>query len=110
MWKLRKKICPKKSEPPVAKKNDRGEVISEPMELKKLYESTYKKRLEHRMIKPELTNLFNLKMNLFSLRMEVTKNIKSKIWSQDDLLKVLKCLKNRKSYHHCHHNHLCHQH
>ena len=37
MWKLRKKICPKKVEPPVAKKDENGDIISEPSQLKKLY-------------------------------------------------------------------------
>ena len=97
MWKLRKKVCPKKTNPPVAKMDEVGDIISEPSKLKKLYETTYKKRLEHRQIKPELTNLFQLKMELFNLRMEVTRNIKSKSWSEADLLKVLKSLKKDKS-------------
>ena len=97
MWKLRKKICPKKVEPPTAKLSESGEIISEPTKLKKLYEHTYKKRLEHRKMKPELINLFNLKMYLFNLRLEVTKKIKSKKWSEEDLLKVLKTLKKNKS-------------
>ena len=97
MWKLRKKICPKKVEPPTAKLSESGEIVSEPTKLKKLYENTYKKRLEHRNMKPELKNLFNLKMYLFNLRLEVTKKIKSRNWSEADLLKVLKTLKKNKS-------------
>ena len=48
-------------------------------------------------MKPELKNLFNLKMYLFNLRLEVTKKIKSRNWSEADLLKVLKTLKKNKS-------------
>ena len=82
MWQLRKQICKKKSDPPVAKKNEKGELVTEPSQLKKLYETTYKKRLEHRNMKPELLKMYNLKMDLFSLRFEVCKSIKSDNWSK----------------------------
>ena len=97
MWKLRKKVCSKKVEAPVAKKNGDGDIISEPSKLKKLYEETYKMRLKHRQMKPEITNLFLLKMELFNLRMVVTRNITSKSWCEKDLLKVFKKLKKNKS-------------
>ena len=38
-----------------------------------------------------------LKMNLFKIRQKVYKNIKSDIWSEEDLLKVIKNLKKNKS-------------
>ena len=97
MWQLKKKICSKKSDPPVAKLNEKGELVTEPTQLKKLYENTYKKRLEHRTMKPELEGMYNLKMELFNLRLEVTKNIKSDNWSEEDLIKVIKSLKKNKS-------------
>ena len=96
MWKLRKKVCPKKIEPPVAKKNEKGEIITEVSRLKDLYKSTYQKRLQHRSIKPKLIEMYNLKMYLFNLRLEVTKQVKSESWSEEDLLKVLKSLKREK--------------
>ena len=74
MWQLRKRIC-----------------------KKKLYETTYKKQLEHHTMKPELSRMYELKMNLFSLRFEVCKNIKSDDWSRDNLTNVLKSLKKNKS-------------
>ena len=85
MWQLKKKIGIKKKSVPVAKKNEKGELVTNSSKLKELYENTYKKRLEHRQMKPELTDLYNLKMGLFSLRIEVTKNIKSQCWSEYDL-------------------------
>ena len=36
MWKLRKKICHKKVEPPTAKLSESGEIVSEPTKLKKV--------------------------------------------------------------------------
>ena len=66
-------------------------------ELKKLFEDTYKNRLRNRTIKPELRNLYDKKMYLFDLRVDVSRNIKSENWSIDDLTKVLKKLKKNKS-------------
>ena len=94
-----KKLCSNKTELPTAKKDDNGELVRERSKLKQLYESTYKKRLEHRIVKPELKNLYDLKMNLFQLRLKVSRNIKSDNWSMDVLLQVLKKLKNNKSAH-----------
>ena len=48
-------------------------------------------------MKPELINMYKMKMELFELRFEVTKNIKSKNWTEDDLVQVLKKLKKNKS-------------
>ena len=97
MWKLKRKVCPKKSDPPTAKINDCGEIISEPTALKKLYENTYKKRLAHRKIKPELADLYERKMYLFNSRMEICQKVKSRNWTEFDLIKVLKSLKKNKS-------------
>ena len=82
---------------PAAKKNDKGEFVTEKSQLKKLYEDNYKKRLEHRKMKPELSVMYKMKMELFSLRFEVSSNIKSKNWSANDLFQVLKRLKENKS-------------
>ena len=97
MWQLRKQISKKKSEAPVAQKNEKGELVTESSQLKKLYETTYKKQLEHRKMKPELSRMCKPKMELFSLRFEVCKNIKSDDWSDDNLTNVLKSLKKNKS-------------
>ena len=97
MWELRKKLGVKKNEPPVGKKNSKGDLVTEHSQLKKLYEETYRKRLEHRVMKPELSSMFSMKMELFELRFEVSKNIKSEDWSEYELLQVLKRLKKNKS-------------
>ena len=48
-------------------------------------------------MKPQLLEMYKNKMELYNLRNEVCKNIKSSRWSEESLLKVLKSLKNRKS-------------
>ena len=97
MWQLKKKLGVKKKDVPITKKNEKCELVTNSVQLKKLYESTYKKRLEHRMMKPELVNMYKLKMNLFDIRLEVSKSIKSQDWTEENLLNVLKTLKKNKS-------------
>ena len=97
MWQLRRRISNKNSDVPVAKMNENGILITEPSQILKLYENTYKNRLRHRQIRPQLSLMYTLKMNLFALRFEVCKNIKSEKWTDADLTKVLKSLKLRKS-------------
>ena len=97
MWQLKKKICRKKSEVPTGKKNVDGELVTETTKLKELYKTTYKTRLQHREMKPQLMNMFDKKMELFNIRLQVCKNIKSSNWTEDKLLKVLKSVKNNKS-------------
>ena len=87
MWEVKKKLGSKKTEPPAAKKNENGELVTNSSELKQLYERTYKKRLEHRKIKPELENMYKLKMNLL-----IIDN-----WTKENLSIVLKSLKRSKS-------------
>ena len=77
MWKLRKKLCPKNIEMPSAKFNEKGRLVNEKGELKKLYQTTYMQRLRHREILPEYQTIFHLKTFLFNLRMKVASKIKS---------------------------------
>ena len=97
MWELKKKLCANKSEAPTAKKNKNGKLVTGNSQLKQLYENTYKNRLKHRDIQPELQSLYNMKMYLFDLRFKVTKAIKSKNWSMENLLNILKKLKKNES-------------
>ena len=51
MWKLKSKLLPRPSDPPMAKKDAGGNLITAPLPLKKLYVETYRKRLEARPMK-----------------------------------------------------------
>ena len=97
MWELKKKLGANKKDVPVAKKNTDGKLVSNSKQLKELYKNTYKKRMEHKEMKPELMNMYKMKMQLYQLRMTVSKEIKSEDWSENDLMKVLKTLKKQKS-------------
>ena len=98
MWKLKQKICPKiENSVPVAKLDERGNLVSNTTEMKQLYVRVYKHRLRHRDIQPELTQLRGLKEQLFSMRKKVAFERKSENWNLNDLMKVLKSLKVNKA-------------
>ena len=98
MWELKKKLgANNKTTTPAAKKNTDGKLVTTSVQLKELYKNTYIKRMEHRKMKPELQNMYKIKMDLYQLRIEVCKKTKSSDWSEKDLLKVLKSLKKKKS-------------
>ena len=97
MWKLKNKLCPKQNDPPMAKKDKMGALITEPNLLKKLYLDTYSDRLRSREIRPELKDLYDLKCKLWELRFDTLKNTKSRKWTMQDLDKVLKKLKTNKT-------------
>ena len=100
MWKMRKKLCPKSIEVPSAKFNEKGILVTKKCELKTLYKNTYIDRLSHCDILPEYETIFVLKNYLFDLRMKVSGKVKSPDWTINQLVKVLKSLKNNKSADH----------
>ena len=98
VWAVNRKVFPKNTETlPFAKKNDDGKLVSSQMELKELYLQTFIRRLRHRPIKSELENIKSLKEELCSKRLELARIGKSEPWTMEDLLKVLKSLKDGKS-------------
>ena len=98
MWKVKQKVCPKFDiDPPVAKVDSQGNLISNHEELKTLYVDTYKHRLRHRNMNANFHYLKELKENLFEERIKLSKMRKSPCWREDDLIKVLKSLKSKKS-------------
>ena len=77
LWKVKNKIWPRPKDPPMAKRDAGGNLVTAPLPLKKLYVETYKKRLENRPIKVEHKDLFDLKTKLWELRYNEVKNVKS---------------------------------
>ena len=97
MWKLRNKLHPAKQiDPPMAKHDKEGNLVTAPPLIRKLYLDTYTERLRHREIKQEFTEVFNLKTELWNRRLEMLKLNKSPKWNMDDLNQVLRKLKNNK--------------
>ena len=99
--KLKKRLCPSSIDPPVAKINEKGELITEPHALKELYLKTYSKRLSHRDMKPELIDIYNLKMELWANRAQIIEKCKTIDWNHKCLKNVLTKLKRNKTIDPC---------
>ena len=97
MWKVKKKLCPRPKEPPTAKKDQFGNLITATAALKDLYLQTYRNRLEHRPIKEKYQDLRILKNELWELRLESLKMKIAVPWSIEELEKVTKSLKNNQT-------------
>ena len=97
IWKMKNKLLPRPKDPPMAKKDKWGNLITAPLPLKKLYLETYKERLAHRPMKAEYKDIFELKTVLWRLRYEELKNRKSPPWTVANLNKAIKGLKSNQS-------------
>ena len=98
VWKTMKRLCPKnQTKIPIAKKNRRGKIISEPDKLKELLVKEYKFRLRARPARPDLENLENRKTKLFKLKLKLASKTRSKLWTKSDLDEALRSLKTNRS-------------
>ena len=62
MWKLKNKLMPKEMDPPMAKVDKLGNLITAPEALKNLYLQTYVERLRHREIKDDYISNYQKKI------------------------------------------------
>ena len=70
VWKLKKKYFPKiKPSLPVGKTNLKGQLITNPDELKKLYIDTFKYRLRQRPAKPDYEKFLEIQEEIFQKRL-----------------------------------------
>ena len=98
LWKIKKKMFPmKKSKGNMAKKNNKGKLITNPSELKALYLETYINRLRNRPILPGFENLKILKEYLCQQRLKYSARVPSAPITRNKLNKVLKSLKKNKA-------------
>ena len=97
-WALKKRLAPKNTlDHPAAKKDSNGTLITDKLQLEKLYEKTYEERLSPNPTIEGLQDIQQLQEYLFDLRCELAKTDVSGEWSKDDLDEVLKTLKNNKA-------------
>ena len=97
MWKLKDKLIPKESDPPMGKLDKDGILVTSPDAVKSLYLAHYSERLKHRPIKDDFKENYNKKVTLWSLRFEELKRRKSENWSEKDLKAALLSLKTNKT-------------
>ena len=82
----------------MALKNESGQIITSPEEIKKLCLEEILQRVRHRKIHPELKELQQLKEILCEKRLNLVKHIKSDIWTMNQLDKVLCSLKKKRCH------------
>ena len=70
LWKLKQKLCLKACDPPMAKRDKEGKLITSPQSLKNLYLNTYQDRLKHRNMKSALLDIYFLKQELWKSRLK----------------------------------------
>ena len=97
MWKIKRKLFPQAMDPPMAKKDSKGNLITSPNLLKMLYAETYRNRLRQREMLPHLMDIFVLKTELWKTRLEIIRTKKTPKWNMKQLDEVLKSLKNNKT-------------
>ena len=68
-WKIKQKLCPTFADPPMAKHDKHGNVISAPTVLKQLYLKIYPHKVRQREMKKELMDVYYLKMELWLSRL-----------------------------------------
>ena len=78
-WGLTKKLCPKNTiEPPHAKKDKNGDMVTDKEALKKLYVETYTERLTPNQVNEEYSELKSMKEYLFDMNYKIAQVNRSK--------------------------------
>ena len=97
-WNLVKKLSPKNTiDPPAAKKDEHGNLVTDRKALENLYIETYQSRLQPNPISVDMAESKYLKEYLYDIQMKIAKNRISKDWTYEDLNKALKTFKNNKA-------------
>ena len=97
-WGLTKKLSPKNSfDPPCAKRDKNGYLVTEKEALEKLYIETYTERLKPNEVREGFSELKIMKEYLFQINHKIAKARPSNDWKLEDLEKSLKTFKNNKS-------------
>ena len=96
-WKIKKKMCPKSKEPPVAMLDGHGNLLTSDKAIQERALEVFTKRLSPNEMKPHIKHMEQTTNKLCERRLEQTKNNKSKPWTIEDLEDVLKGLEKDKS-------------
>ena len=91
---LKKKLAPKnKIDPPSAKRNAAGQLVTNKTELEELYLDTYVQRLTPNPAKKDLEEIVKFKDILFNMRIESPKKEVTEDWTVDELKKSVENFK-----------------
>ena len=97
-WTMMKKLAPKNTfDPPAAKRDTDGNLVTDYEELEELYLDTYENRLKPNPVPEDLIELKEMKEYLLENQLKIAQSVVTEDWSLDDLEKTLKTLKNHKA-------------
>ena len=96
-WKIKNKLCPPSKEAPMAKIDEKGNIITAQETLRKLYLDTYTKRLKHREMDDKLLDVYFLKTDLWKSRLHMIRKLKTPPWTKSNVEMVLRSMKNNKT-------------
>ena len=98
MWKMKKKLWPKKrNHLPMAKRNHQGKIVSAPSDLRKLLLKEYKERLRPRPYHPKLKVTQKIRKKVINLKLKIAMRQKSQPFKMEELEEVLKGLSSGKA-------------
>ena len=86
IWKMKKKFSPKARDPPAAKKDASGNLITTSLGIKRLYIETYQNRLKPNTMKEGLEDLEESKQKLFLKIIDTASKNKTEPWTKGCLL------------------------
>ena len=101
LWKVFKKLGLKyKNTVPVAKKDYKGNIISDPKQIKNLLATEYRLRLRERPFRSDLGDLKYRKQEIFDMQLKLAEEVSTEPWNMYALEKALANLKNNKARDH----------
>ena len=97
LWKLKKKLSPRPSEPPTAMESDNGVLLTAPDQIANEAVKHYTKLLENKPMAEKHKDIQTVKENLCEIRLKTAANNKTEPWTTEDVKCVLRYLKRNKS-------------
>jgi hypothetical protein len=97
LWKLKKKLSPKQTEPPTAMKDSNGKILTNDKDIQKEAMKHYQEVFTDKSIGKEYEQHRKEREALCMKRLEECSRNKTPDWSVEDVTDALKCLKTGKS-------------
>ena len=97
IWEIKKKLIQSVNQPPIAKKDEKGTLVTDRNNLEKLYIQTYQSRLKPNPTTEALDELKVLKKELFNLNSKLAAKNVTKDWTTANLEVVFKSCRNNKA-------------
>ena len=94
LWKLRKKVSPRPTDPPTAMESKDGVILTDPIEIQKEALKYYENLFEDLPIEEDYADMQIWKEKLCKMRLKLCAQEKTDPWTLEDLEIVLKGLKN----------------